>query len=259
MPKELTIRVEGRGQNIPAGDFVEAVQKTLVILRDLDARMSESGTSATWEISRVSMKSPLAMTFVPTRSEEEEDTSEKVVRAYLRGMREIETKAEMPPLFSEQNLRTARDLVFLIGNGISKLIYSSPNEVSVSPTLHSVANIDAITQRRGKDEFIAIEGKLDTISTRSYDHFFIWETLTNNRVQCRATAEQVEQAKQGLRKRVQVYGRANYVRGKITSMDVESLRILREAHELPQPRDIGKVNITGGMSSEDYIRELRDA
>ena len=69
----------------------------------------------------------------------------------------------------------------------------------------------------------------------------------------------MEQAKAALRKRVQVYGRAKYVRGKVTSMEVESIRILREMHELPQPKDIGKVDITSGLSSEDYVRGMRDA
>jgi hypothetical protein len=259
MPKELTIRVEGRGENVPAGAFVDAVQKTLILLRDLDARISESAsTVATWEIVRVSMRSPLALTVAPTLSDSEEDTSERVIRAYLQGMREIESSPVTPPYFSEQTLRTARDLVSLIGNGLSRLVFSAPNETPVSPTLHSAANIDAVIEHRGLHEFIAIEGKLDTVSTHNYDHFFIWESVTNNRVQCRATPEQLEQAKAALRKRVQVYGRARYVHGKPTSMEVEAIRVLREMHELPQPKDIGKVDITGGMSSEDYIRGIRD-
>ena len=206
------------------------------------------------------MSNPLTITVAPSLLGSEEDTSEKVIHAYLQGMREIENQPGIPPYFSEQTLKAARALVSLLGNGISKLVFSSPNETSVSPTLHAAANIDAIIERGagGAYEFIAIEGKLETVSTHNTDHFFIWEILTNNRVQCRATPEQLEQAKNALRKRVQVYGRARYVRGKPTNMEVESIRILRDTHELPQPRDLGKVDITGGMSSEDYVRGIRD-
>ena len=56
-----------------------------------------------------------------------------------------------------------------------------------------------------------------------------------------------------------VSGRLRYRNNKPVLMHVESIRILRNTEELPQAKDIGPLDLTNGMSSEDYVRRLRDA
>lgn len=46
--------------------------------------------------------------------------------------------------------------------------------------------------------------------------------------------------------------------GKLSHVEANDVRFLRPRSELPQVDDIVDPDFTGGMSSEDYIEELRN-
>ena len=85
-----------------------------------------------------------------------------------------------------------------------------------------------------------------------------WEVLTDYRVDCVLDGEHLEGVKQYLGKRVGVTGRIRYRHGKPLSIQVTAIREFKDRHELPQPSDLGKLDITGGKSSEEFVRDLRD-
>jgi hypothetical protein len=144
----------------------------------------------------------------------------------------------------------------------AQLTLSAPDEDPVTPSPRVVENIDQVVTKAARvtTEYATIEGKLELISTHNVDSFAVWESLGNTRIECRVSnPEQLELAKALLRRRVAVSGLARYRNGKPTYIQVENVRLLREASELPQPDHIGKIDITSGLDAEDYIRRMRDA
>src|SRR5262249_45647922 len=87
----------------------------------------------------------------------------------------------------------------------------------------------------------------------------VWERLPERMIRCIIATDQLQHAKDLLGKRVAVTGRISYRNHKPTSIQVERIDRMQEDSELPELKDIGPINITGGMSPEEYVRSLRDA
>lgn len=266
MSKDLVIRVEGKEERITARSFIETVKLALGVLKELDARLSEDDASVMeWEISNVSMNSPLTMTLHPNTSKQRNDNSAVVIRTFLRGLSSVEKSATVPFNFSEEALKSTRKLVSLLNNGVARMEFSAVGEEKVAPTLHAAANIDEIISKQPVSlfEMTTIGGQLDVIDAHKGTKFIIYDFLTNSRVPCIVSDDQLELAKSALRKRVEVTGRAKMTHaGKPILLHVESIRLLRDQANLPKPTDFkgaGRIDITGGVDSADYIREMRDA
>lgn len=266
MGKELTITVQGKDTRVTVRSLIEMLERALGVLRELDARTSDNQRAGlNWEVVRVSMNSPLTMTLGPRIPQNRRDTSAEVVHHFLGGMRTLEQGATIPAHWSEDALDKMRSLVNLRNNGVASMTFSSPGEKSVEPTLHTAANIDEIRKKQHAYywEESTIEGRLEVISAHNGTRLSIWDVLTNTKVECLVTDAQLEEAKDAFRKRVAVTGRAKVTRkGKPVTIEVASIRVLKEKSELPQAKDFegtGRVDITGGVDSAEYIRSLRDA
>ena len=264
MPKELTIRLGGHGEHVSVALLIETLENTLAILRNLEPKLSTDGQPLRWEIVRASMESPLTITLKPEAQQGGQNGAtskgERVIHTYLHGLRAIKAKSDMPQYFDEEILLAAKKMVQAVTKENGKLELYAPDEEPVETTPDTAEQIEQAVSKaiRIYNDYATVEGKLETISTHGGNFIVIWEVLTNNRVECAVTAELLEEAKNLLRKRVAVSGRARYRNGKPISLQVESIRVLRDASELPQPADIGVVNITDGVSSEEHVRRMRD-
>ena len=263
MAKKLNIQIDGVGEHLPVGSFLKVVAKTVVVLRRLETNLSPSGVHlAAWELVEAKMSSPLTLTLGPGKGTVAEDASEQVVHAYIRGLRQLEESPDAPPYFDQEALRAVKSMLRVLNDGVQKIRYSAPGEQPVSPTLHAAANVRVVMAAASREfyEQGTIEGELHVVSTRKGDSCTIWEAFTNRRVACRLTEQQLEDAKRVLRQRVAVYGKIKYRgKGEPVSIEVESIRPLRTASQLPQPSSMGKIELTGGVPSEDHVRNLRDA
>lgn len=264
MPKEITIRLSGQDGYVGVALLIETLENTLKLLRDLERAATAGGEEIRWEVIRASMQSPLELTIAPKKSRAAVMRSaERVVKQYTGGFRLLSREPTAPPEFDEATLRAVEKMVEGIGKENAKLSISAPDEepVEISPAVaENVKRAVEKAERVGTlYEVGTIEGMLEEISTHGRDNFTIWEVLTNHRVECAvANAEQFENAKQWLRGRVAVSGRIKYKNRKPVTIAVEQMRLMKLRTALPQPSDIGKVDITGGISSEEYVRRLRN-
>ncbi len=266
MGRELVITVQGKDTRVTVRSLIEMLERALGVLREIDAQMADNQRAGVqWEVVKVSMNSPLTMTLGPRIAPNRRDNSSEVVKTFMDGMRSLETQAVVPPHWNADALQGMRDLVDLRNNGIASIKFASNNEEAVEPTLHSAANIEEIQKRQTSHywEETSIEGRLEVISAHNGTKISIWDVLTNTKVECLVTDAQLELAMGAFRKRVAVTGRAKITRkGKPVSIEVTSIRVLKEKDELPQAKDFagaGRVDITGGVDSAEYIRSLRDA
>jgi hypothetical protein len=260
MTGEFTITLSGDDGYVSVTLLIESLESTLRILRDLESNFPLE-EKIRWKVVRAKMQSPLELTIAPQAAKPRDvKTAIKVVDAMASGIRAISAHASLPPYFGEDALDATSELVEKTKKSHSKLTIFVPNKEPITPSDSVVDNIRQIVAKaRTLYEFGTIEGKLEAISTHEKDRFFIWETLTNCKVECISSPELFEQAKEYLRRRVAVSGRIRYQGQKPKLIYADSIWPLPTQNELPQPSDIGPVDITGGLSSEEYVRGLRNA
>lgn len=266
MAQSFTILVEGRDGGVPAERFVEVIQRALAVVRALDAKYSEDGRAAIrWNVTKATTNSPLTLTLeahVPARRR---DTSRAVVKSYMLGMRKLESGKGVPSDFGDDTLKEARALLGQLDRGISRMEFAAPGEEKVVPTLRSAALIDEFFGRRAAYHLsdTTVEGSLETVTIHGGEAFDVFDQLTGTRVRCILPDGQISEAVKALGKRVAVSGRAKFSnKGRPESIEVEAIRVLRDKSELPAASDFegeGKLDITGGMDSAEFVRRLRDA
>lgn len=266
MPQHLTISVEGHDGGIPVDRLLELLTKTLAVLRDIDLENGEDGKiSLRWDVSKATTNSPIELTFSPQALPHRRDTSRAVVKSYMRGMRKIESGQGVPSDFGDDGLKEARGIVGLLERGLSRIAFGSEGEEPVVPTLRSAALIDEFFGKRSTYHLTdtTIEGSLETVTIHGGDAFDVFDQLTGARVRCTLADGKIQDAVQALGKRVAVSGRTKFSdKGRPLSIEVESIRVLREKTGLPKASDFegaGKLDITGGMDSAEFVRRLRDA
>ena len=260
-PSQFTIEVAHQDKPLTVSLLMEALEETLKILQGIQEQMTAEGSAMEWEIVKISMHSPLKITLAPQSENGQKRLGAKVIGAYFDGLHSLEMRADIPAYFDEDSLEATRKLARLSDEGVILKMRADKKEI-IEPTMFIATNIDNILARepKGYYDITTFEGKLEIINTHGKNSVFIWEPVTDNRIECLLeNEEQLQQAKDYLRKRVAIHGKAKYNRkGKPVSMEVSTIRPLRDSSELPQPGSIGRINITNGMSSEDYIRSLRD-
>jgi len=265
MSTRLEIVVEGKSDRLAARALVEALRNTVDVLRELEEQVSDNRRSTVqWDVAAIRMSSPLTLTLEARVRPQARDHSSDVVRGFLGGLKSLERRARPPAEFSDDALRKTREIISLLDDGVGRIQFSAPGGEPVTPTLHSAANIDEILRKHigHYEEDGSIQGDLEVLSAHNGVHVDIWDVFTRSRVQCSIADELIEDAKAAFRRRVEVSGRVKYTRkGKPVSIQVESIRILRDQSELPQPTDFDtlKIDITGGVESSEYVRGLRDA
>ena len=273
----LTIEVTGREKFIPVDSFLEIVRSALEILWDLDASVSQSESATLdWQIVEASFNSPLRFA-IAGQTECEADLSSEILRAYVSGFEQIE-QGMVPRYFTQDALGHAKEMISALNDGIARVTFRVPGQEPVEVTRQVINNLDAIITLQHEEtedessvtleakagsrieEGAMLIGRLETLTVHGGKAaFYIFDSLTGDKITCFFPEARLEEAKAALPHRVAVTGKARYNReGKPTSIQVEDFTPLRERHELPQMKDLEGINLTGDIDPTEYIRRLRD-
>jgi len=259
-PAPLTIKFGDKNTYMSVATVAQALESALEMLRSLEEDFAPRGSEVRWEIVRASMQSPLTLTFRPSvRGKPAKGIGNRIAKACVSGIEEMEKEPTLPKHFKEETLDAVQKLIKTVNDDGGKVTLSS-NGKKVSPGGEVVRNIHSVIERvRRYTDYGTIEGELQTVSVRGREHFLIYETFTDNKVTCSVTQEQFQQWMHLLGKRVAITGPIRYQNHKPQTVNVEEVRVLRSSSELPQLADIPPIDITSGLSSEDYVRRMRDA
>ncbi|MFT3879960.1 MAG: hypothetical protein QM703_22640 [Gemmatales bacterium] len=264
MANEITIKIGGHDGFVGVGALIEALENALKALRSLE-NTNRPPHAIRWEIIRASMRSPLSLTLAaksvePKYMKSAERSGSRILKDFRKGMRAISKTPEMPKNFDEETLSAVKALGELSNRESMSLAIYSPDEDPIIPSPELIENVkQAVAKTKTLYEHGVIEGQLEVVSTHGCDSFYVWESLTGNKVECfPSSPEQFATVPKYLRKRVSVTGRIKCKTDKPVSVQVEEVSALRDQSELPQLKDMGKIDITGGLSSDDYVQRLRD-
>jgi len=256
---QLSMRLTGREEHIPASSFAVCFEQMFQILRDMDTAISEGNRpSLKWSISKVAMNSPLVLS-VFGASTEDIDVGREVITAYSEGLRRLEEGTErVPQHFTIKTLEAAKKLVSVLSDGIQGVEFFTPYGDLVKLTLQTAVTADKLM---GKfyEEYATFEGTLEVLSVHGGYSFNLYDDV-HGRIPCTFKPELLDTVREMFSGRVLVAGQARYSPSRrVVSLRVEHIRRLRSQNELPQFSDLESINLTGGVDSTEFVRSLRSA
>jgi len=259
----IKLKIEGERGKISLHSLIIGLQCQLGILKDLDVAVSgEINGSLDWVVTDLQLSS-LAVVVESQSKIENKNAGPKVVNLCVTGMKQLEEEGVTPPYFPEHSLKLSKKLVGMIGkNGATGIEISSPIIPTHIATLSPKAavNIDELLPTK-YSSLGSVEGKIETLSIHKTTKFVVYHAITQRAIACKFDQNQLEQIKNILGRRVNVYGTISYnAKGEpLRVEDIIDIRLLKEEHELPTIKDIYGIDpdFTGGLDSVEYLRRLR--
>ncbi len=159
-------------------------------------------------------------------------------------------------------MNVVRRIVARIGKeGMTGIAMSSPDRrVTITPRASD--NFNQLLPTKDESRGSA-EGTLETVSIHRGSRFMIYHSRTKNAIRSDIPPDSklLDQAKEALGSRVLVAGLVHTnARGEPIRISAETLRILSEAPALPSIASLGGKypDLTGDLTTEEYVRSLRD-
>jgi hypothetical protein len=258
----FTFTIGDSNKRISVKGLTTALEKVLELLRSLELDIGGPSAGLRWEIAHISMSSPLTVTYAPIgKTKANRDFGKEVIKACVHGLGEIERKTDpkMPQHFNYDSLTSAKELLQVANKEGMAIAIAPERKKPIVLTEHATKRIDElVTKVRRYKDVLTLEGNLEMISVHDHLSFFMWETLTNYKIECFIGDELLNKCIELLKKRIAVSGEVSYRDHIPKSIKVESIRELRDKRQLPQPSTMKPINITDGLSSEDHVRRMRD-
>jgi hypothetical protein len=266
MADEFTVTIAGKGENVDAFAFAETLRDALEALREVDESISTvDGGSIKWEIVDATLNSPLTVT-LRSAPKVPADFSEPVLRAFLDGIEVIDKEGRAPASFPPSAISAIKRFADHYGNGIGKVTFATKQR-RYSPSNRLVINATALTAKVQPSvaeplpdyyEFGEVDGTVENLIGHNELYFSLYDALGGVRIKCTFRQDLSDLVRANWLKRIVASGRIKYSgEGKPKDMRVESIEPKPGRDALPQFKGV-YINITGGIESSSYIRELRD-
>jgi len=261
----LRVTIRGELGEISAASFVSVLQKSLIVLQDLDRRISEERRgSLRWVVSGLGEGSSYVdLESRPLRGDR--DYGEPVLDNFTGGVERIRAEGHTPPNFTQDNVSTIRDIVREMSrDGVRAVDYTFSNR-SVDLTPEASANLEQLVGVRYRTRG-SIEGRIELVSVRKgARRFNVTHSRSYRSIRCSLPNELEPSVLDAMRdrRRVVVTGLVGYnAKHEPIRVDVaEPIRFLGHEKELPSAREVlgSDPEFTGDLTTEDFIRSLRDA
>lgn len=258
----LQLRVEG--DEISFRTFVRILRGSLDVLSRVDIAVTqERNGTVDWIVRSLRSESPLTAELeTRLRDPRYPEAPSHVAANVVQGFRVIENDAEIPPYFSDYTLGRVRSIAKnLDSDGAVRLRVTNldaEEEVTVTPRAgeHVKQALTPATKGIG-----SVRGTLEVLSLRRGAHVNIYDALTHRAVRCKFPKEDLDRVKDAFGARVMARGIVHRNRqGNAVSMDASEIIALPPEDKLPTTRELqGSIpDFTGDMTTEEYIRDLRD-
>jgi hypothetical protein len=227
-----------RGE-LPAEKFERAISAFFTLIREVTNQALAAKQKIRWT---VTVRSGSAIVnAIPHYTQDTEGQAMEILRAVPSGVRSLESGSEeMPKLFTRDAAKAVRTLGRLRGLTVTDLTgvrIRSDTEKSFVTT-KSVAAVDTLIAGQRQD-YGAIEGKMQTITERGGFRFVVYDSLHDHRIDCFIEEELMEEAVRNFSKRVRVSGLVQYDReGDPVSIKVTDIYAFRPNNELPSVKEM---------------------
>ncbi|MDQ3985033.1 MAG: hypothetical protein M3280_00820, partial [Actinomycetota bacterium] len=208
--------------------------------------------------------SPITADLETRARQPEHAYAEKLVVAnFVRGLYTIEHESVVPPYFSEFALGRVKSIAQNLthkGEATRLRVAHIDEEVEAEVTEQAAVNVTKALAP-ATTGIGSVTGSLEVISLRGSPHVNVYDSLTHRAVRCKFAEEDLDRIKEAFGSRVTVSGIIyRNKQGHAVRMEKTQVNPAPPEEKLPKSRDLkGLVpDFTGEMTTEEYIRELRD-
>jgi hypothetical protein len=257
----VRLTLKGAPENISLRSFADALTHSVEILEDLDLAISrEAKGSLEWVVTQLATGS-LSVTLESRSKLTAHNFGPDTANAFVTGLDKIEKEGASPPYLSEYGIKQARSLAALIGrDGVAGINVTDLQQTAeLSPV--AVENARKLIQIK-TSAIGSVEGTIETLSIHGKARFVIYHLRTRKAISCQFDREKwFEKTRDMMGKRVTVHGLVHYnIKGEPQRVEIEDMRLARDSRELPTIEELSgsDPNFTGTLSTEEYIRQIRN-
>lgn len=262
----ITIQMSGQGTTddlLRFEDFLKQLDAVRHAIRETE-RIVTGHKAQTVELRVVglSRSSPANVELEVTRCDKKVDYTGPVVQRFFEGIQAIQYRRETPFGFDGDAVRAFADMGSRLGKSISAMeLRANGDSVAVSETISR--NAEWILGRR-EYTFGSVSGRLEKINVHNNQNVFCIYPIIGpaSGVRCKFSPSLTQKAIEAVTHFVDVWGRLAYnpIDSFPEEVKAQSIQVREEPPIPPKLADLWGIapDATGDLSSEDFIRELRD-
>lgn len=277
---KVSIKARGEMDSPTVEDLLDQLRDYFDILKGVEEALAEDGTSALqWRIVKATSNTPIELTAEASAKHFAVDVSRRAdlaTRFTANGLQLLKVRGERPQYFTDKVMLKAERFFERVTNGLdeTKITYEGDRELPPLDITPRTARVAAANVRaaltppeRPYKEIGSVEGTPRTIGRDGFGRLVMWlkERMTGEEVKCLLTGEAEEELGEHQIKevwesrRMRVHGTLHFKgRGKLTQIEGTQIKFFRDRSDLPEVEDILDEDFTGGLSSEEYLKRLRD-
>jgi len=257
---KLTGSPEDNGK-VRLSEFREFLMNANSCLKQIDLVNSQEGKHTLYfRIADLKAESA-SITLEPVPYKPKIDNSELVLTRFTEDLTMIQEKKQLPEKIDRDLLQFYKGLTSTLKKHVLHIQIIHPAG-SVRLTRQLEDNIESLL---GEDvtSVGSMEGFLELVNVHKQNHFYIYPTITSQKITCIFQTEMLEKVGGALKRYVSVYGVLRYKRDDLFpyKIDVDSMEIYPPESELPSLASLRGIapDATGGLESVTFIRKLRDS
>jgi len=260
----ITLIIEGLPEDegrVRLNAFMAQLQNLSAAITKLDREVNGGRPGNYLQIAKLSYESPAQVVLEPKQLPSQSYTGHLVVER-LRILAQALTSTESLVAFDADLLEDIRALAKPVGRNIkSATILFNDQELDLTPRITLRAD-EALAIEDECDGFL--EGMLEQINVHhGANTFHIYPDVGPRKVTCHFPASLFDDAVSAVGRKVEVFGTLKYRGGAPYphQIAVTGVNPFPPDHEIPDWEDLrGRApDATGALSSEAFVRELRDA
>jgi len=260
--KRITLRLGGIDKEdgyFRLGSFIQQLQNLSGALKQID-RLTTKRATAYYRVVDLQLSSQGQITLEAVPVEPEIDYTGTICHRLLNEFESLQKTGKPATELDFKTLEALKQLITPLDDKFSSAtIEGSGSVVELDKTMQ--ANIDVLIANE-ETCYGTIKGKLERINLHDRANiFYIYPIVGPRSVECHFPEDLKDQAKGSLEHTVSVSGLMIY-KAKSNfpyKIKVEAIEIHPPDDELPTLLDLEgcEVDLTGGLSSEDYVKEAR--
>lgn len=259
----ITLIIEGLPEDdgqVRLGAFMNQLQKLNATITKLDREANEGKQATVYKIAELSYNSPVRVVLEPQALPKNPYVGRAIIESLGRVTTALETDDDLSGLDADL-LEDIRGLAQPVGKSVANVtLLFNDHRFDLTPKIASkVDNALAV----GEECAGAIEGMLEQINLHDGANIFhVYPEIGARKITCNFPHKLLDDAVSAVGRKVEVYGVLHYRSGATFPHQVQVTQIeaFPPESELPDWEDVRGMapDATGELSSEAYIRELRD-
>jgi hypothetical protein len=248
------------GDRVPLAEFASAMGHFRALIDALTSEVTQ-GNEIEWIIEALEVGSAVATVRGEALTEQAAPDVERVVDAYGKLAQGYASGAPVP--FSRLVTVEMSHITGLINGNVEAVQFETAEAEAIIRHLDIAAPAVPYEVVVPRVAFGAVEGRIQTVSSRHGLRFTLYDSLDDRAVSCYVTTEQAEQLREAWGRRAIVEGQVSRdpLTGRpIAVRQVTALTVLPDAKPGSYRDARGVVPLAGGgLLPEDAIRRVRDA